>query len=124
MNAFNMAKTAYSNSSTPIRTPRSTEYEAFARITHRLKSASAQNGSFSSLAAALHENNKLWTLLAADVSGKDNALPESLRGRIFYLYEFTTQHSRKILRNEASVDVLIDINTAIMRGLRSKEGVS
>ena len=123
MNAFNMAKTAYSNSSAPTRTPRSTEYDAFARITHRLKSAN-QSDSFTTLAAALHENKKLWTLLAADVSGKDNALPESLRGRIFYLYEFTTQHSRKILHKEASVDVLIDINTAIMRGLRSKEGVS
>ncbi len=123
MNAFNMAKTAYSNSSAPTRTPRSTEYDAFARITHRLKSAS-KSDSFTALAAALHENNKLWTLLAADVSGKDNALPESLRGRIFYLYEFTTQHSRKVLRKEVSVDVLVDINTAIMRGLRSKEGVS
>ncbi len=123
MNAFNMAKTAYTNSSAPTRTPRSTEYDAFAQITHRLKSAS-KSDSFSALAAALHENNKLWTLLAADVSDKDNALPETLRGRIFYLYEFTTQHSRKVLRKEASADVLVDINTAIMRGLRSKEGVS
>jgi len=124
MNAFNMAKTAYSNSSAPIRTPRSTEYDAFARITHQLKSASAKSGSFSALATALHENNKLWTLLAADVSDKDNALPETLRGRIFYLYEFTAQHSKKILRKEASADVLVDINTAIMRGLRSKASVS
>ena len=123
MNAFNMAKTAYANSSAPTRTPRSTEYDAFAQITHRLKSAS-KSDSFSALAAALHENNKLWTLLAADVSDKDNALPETLRGRIFYLYEFTTQHSRKVLRKEASADVLVDINTAIMRGLRSKEGMS
>ncbi|WP_457647684.1 flagellar biosynthesis regulator FlaF [Profundibacter sp.] len=123
MNAFNMAKTAYANSSAPTRTPRSTEYDAFAQITHRLKSAS-KTDNFSALAAALHENNKLWTLLAADVSDKDNALPESLRGRIFYLFEFTAQHSRKVLRKEASVDVLVDINTAIMRGLRSKEGVS
>ncbi|WP_457649698.1 flagellar biosynthesis regulator FlaF [Profundibacter sp.] len=123
MNAFNMAKTAYTNSSAPTRTPRSTEYDAFAQITHHLKSAS-KSDSFSALAAALHENNKLWTLLAADVSGKDNALPETLRGRIFYLYEFTAQHSRKVLRKEASADVLVDINTAIMRGLRSKEGVS
>ncbi|AXX99618.1 flagellar biosynthesis regulatory protein FlaF [Profundibacter amoris] len=123
MNAFNMAKTAYANSSAPTRTPRSIEYDAFARITHRLKSAS-QGDSFTALAAALHENNKLWTLLAADVSDKDNALPESLRGRIFYLFEFTAQHGRKVLHKEASVDVLVDINTAIMRGLRSKEGVS
>jgi len=123
MNAFNMAKTAYSNSTASTRTPRGTEYDAFARITHRLKSAE-QNGNFTALAAALYDNNRLWTLLAADVSDKDNTLPETLRGRIFYLYEFTAQHSRKVLRKEETVDVLIDINTTIMRGLRSKEGAA
>ena len=29
-------------------------------------------------------------------------------------------HSRKVLRDGAAVDVLIDINTAIMRGLRGE----
>ena len=124
MNAFNMAKTAYSNSSAPTRTPRSTEYDAFARVTHRLKTYADDKINFAAFASALHENTKLWTILAADVSDKDNTLPEELRGRIFYLYEFTVQHSRKVLRKEASVDVLLDINTAVMRGLRSKAGVA
>lgn len=121
MNAFNMAQTAYSNSAAPTRTPRGTEYDAFARITHRMKSA-AHSDDFTALASALYENNRLWTLLAADVSDQDNALPAALRGRIFYLYEFTVQHSRKVLRKEDSIEALIDINTSIMRGLRSKEG--
>ena len=123
MNAFNMAKMAYTNTAAPIRTPRSNEYDAFARITHRLKSFSTDKANFNSLANALHENVKLWTILAADVSDGSNDLPEELRGRIFYLFEFTSQHTRKILRGEDSVDVLIDINTAIMGGLRRREGV-
>ncbi len=122
MNAFNMAQTAYSNSAAPTRTLRGTEYDAFARITHRMKTYSADISNFAAFAAALHENIKLWTILAADVSDKDNTLPDELRSRIFYLYEFTAQHTSKILRKDASVDVLVDINTAIMRGLRSQAG--
>lgn len=122
MNAFSMAKTAYSNSSTPTRTPRGTEYDAFARITHRMKSMSVDKSNFGALATALHDNKKLWSILAADVSDSENTLPDELRGRIFYLYEFTAQHTSKILRKEETVDVLVDINTAVMRGLRSQAG--
>lgn len=124
MNAFNMAKTAYSNSATPTRTPRGVEYDAFARITHRMKAAAEDPSKFNVLAKALYENNKLWAILATDVADKNNPLPKELRGQIFYLYEFSTQHSRKVLRNKASVDALVDINTAVMRGLRSQVGVS
>jgi len=123
MNAFSMAKTAYSNTAAPIRTPRSNEYDAFARITHRIKSFSTGKTNFNNLANALHENIKLWTILAADVSDSDNKLPDALRGRIFYLYEFTKQHTSKVLKGEATVDVLIEINTTIMGGLRHREGV-
>jgi len=122
MNAFNMAKTAYSNSASPTRTLRGTEYDAFARITHRMKNSATDPSKFNILATALYENNKLWSILAADVADKDNTLPKALRGQIFYLYEFTTQHSRKVLRKKASVDALVDINTAVMRGLRSEVG--
>ncbi|MCR9149161.1 MAG: flagellar biosynthesis regulator FlaF [Rhodobacteraceae bacterium] len=114
-----MAKTAYSNPGQPTRTPRTTEYEAFARITHRLKAAAALDKSgFSSLVRALHENRELWTILAADVAGSGNGLPPQLRAQIIYLYEFTMQHTSKVLAGDARPDVLIDINTAVMRGLR------
>lgn len=125
MNALNMAKTAYATNKAPIRTPRGIEYEAFARVTHRLKSASEKGDlGFPELAEALHLNRRLWTLLAADVADKDNALPRDLRARIFYLAEFTTQHSRKVLRSEDTVDALIEVNMAVMRGLRARAEAS
>ena len=116
---MNMAKTAYAASQNTVRTPRRIEYEAFARITHRLK-ASAEKGrdGFGQLAQAIHENRRLWTLLAADVAEDRNGLPSDLRARIFYLYEFTNQHSRKVLQEPDEVAVLVEINTAIMRGLK------
>lgn len=114
-----MAKTAYTTNSAPIRTPRGTEYEAFARVTHRIKSAAEKGrAAFPELVAALHANRQLWTMLAADVAEDGNGLPESLRARVFYLAEFTVLHSSKVLRGEAEAEVLIEINTAIMRGLR------
>lgn len=121
MNALQMAKTAYATNKAPIRTPRGVEYEAFARITHRMKSA-AERGKpgFPDLAQALHLNRQLWSMLAGDVAERDNGLPQDLRARIFYLAEFTTQHSRKVLRGTDTVDALVEINTAVMRGLRQR----
>ena len=124
MNALNMAKTAYATTQSPIRTPRSTEYEAFARITHRLKDASTKGrAGFARLAEAIHSNRRLWTLLAGDVADNGNGLPRELRAQIFYLAEFTNHHSTLVLNGEGDVDVLVEINTSIMRGLRSQAGV-
>lgn len=121
MNAVDMAKMAYGSSAAPVRTPRGTEYNLFARITRRLKSAAQDSpGNFAGLAAAIHDNRQLWSVLAVNVADEDNALPQSLRARIFYLYEFVNLHSRRVLRGEATVDALIDINVAVMRGLEAK----
>ena len=116
-----MAKKAYQGADQPIRTPRGIEYDAFARVTHGLKSAnSGQGQDFPALARALHENRRLWTALAVDVADPGNKLPASLRARIFYLAEFTQVHTQRILTTKSTPDVLIDINTAMMRGLRGE----
>lgn len=126
MNALQMAQQAYSApAQAQTATPRATEYAAFARVTARLKAAqSAGRGHFPSLVAALDQNRKLWKILALDVADKDNSLPVDLRARIFYLYEFTEQHTREIMAKRADVGPLIELNTAIMRGLETREAVS
>ncbi len=114
-----MARTAYTSPSASIRTERGTEHDAFARITHRLKSHDPKSapGLFTE---ALHENRQLWTLLAIDVADDGNRLPGHLRAQIFYLAEFTDVHTSRILAGNADAGALIDINTAVMRGLRQK----
>lgn len=122
MNAFDMARTAYSPATSAIRTPQSTEYEAFARITRQLKDAAdADPQNYGSLVGALHENRRLWTMLAVSVADSENELPADLRARIFYLSEFTAHHTGRILAKEGEPSVLVEINTAIMRGLREQE---
>ncbi|PIE12422.1 MAG: flagellar biosynthesis regulator FlhF [Rhodobacterales bacterium] len=122
MNARSLAHAAYSQSNTPIRTDRGTEYEVLARVTHamRLAAARGQKG-FTNLADAIHKNRNLWTILAADVADKNNPLPKDLKARIFYLAEFTQSHSRKVLQDGASIAPLVEINAAVMRGLRQGE---
>ncbi len=121
MNSHHLAQQAYSNSAAPTRTARATEYAAFAKVTHRLNQA-ARKGTlgFAELAESLHDNRKLWTLLAVDVADDENQLPTELRAKIFYLAEFTQAHTRKVLKREASVAPLIEINAAVMRGLRNR----
>lgn len=122
MNTLNMARTAYSSAAAPIRTHQSTEYEIFAQTTGRIRAAVGKGKSgFSDLVAALDDNRRLWTLLAADVADKENALPEKLRAQILYLAEFTLQHTSKVLSKGATPDVLVEINTSVMRGLRQQE---
>lgn len=121
MNAHLMARSAYSGAAAPTRTERGTEYDAFARCTYALNSAQRGFGGYPALARALNDNRRLWNVLAADVSGAANGLPAPLRAGIFYLAEFTRHHSRRVLAGEADIGALIDVNTAVMRGLRGKE---
>lgn len=121
MNAIFQAQNAYGQTNHAIRTPRSTECDAVARITQALKATAERTpGNMAELASALSANRELWTLFAAEVADKGNPLPKELRARIFYLAEFTTAHSRKVLNRQADVAALIEINTAIMRGLRDR----
>lgn len=114
-----LAQRAYAQTAAPTRTPRDTEYEAISKITRSLKAAAArQKSDFGAFVQALHENRRLWTVLASGVTDSDNALPNDLRARIFYLAEFTEQHSSQVLGNKASVEPLLEINMAVLRGLR------
>ena len=122
MNSAALATTGYGDAQVALHDFRQTEYRAFAEATRRLCAAEAaqgEAGAFAAMAEALHDNLRLWTLLAADVAGEENELPAQLRARIFYLSEFTRAHSAKVLSGAAELRPLIDINTAVMKGLRA-----
>ena len=95
------------------------EYEVIARISYRLKRA-IQNDDFAALAEAIHENNKLWMALAIDVANDENLLPEELKAKIVYLADFTRQHSQKVLRKVETAVPLLEINAAILKGLKQE----
>ncbi len=121
MTAQLLAKAAYAGRAAPTRTERSIEYDAFARVTRLLKSALSPEAPFSALAQALHDNRTLWIALASDVADPANLLLPALRARIFYLAEFTLAQSSKVLAGHGGVQALVDVNIAVMRGLRPEE---
>ncbi len=112
-----MAQRAYAPTSAPIKSERSIEYEVIARITYRLKAA-IEGNKFPTLVEALHENRTLWQRFAIDVADPANLLPRDLRARIFYLAEFTDHHTSKVINEKVSAAPLLEVNTAIMRGLK------
>ncbi|GAA6208904.1 flagellar biosynthesis regulator FlaF [Cognatishimia sp. WU-CL00825] len=121
MTAQSLAKQAYSSPAPMLRPPRQIEYDTLARLTHQLRDAAGDTAkSFGVLAEALHDNAQFWTVLACDVASQDNLLPKELRARIFYLAEFTHHHSRKVLDGEVTVAALLEINVAILKGLRQR----
>ena len=122
MNVVERAKDGYGQSTVHMKSPRDTEYEAIAKISHRLRAA-AQNrkNDFPAYIAALSDNNRLWNTLAVDVAQPGNTLPKDLRARLFWLAEFTNSETRKLLRNEGDIAVLIEINAAVLQGLRARE---
>lgn len=116
-----LAANCYTNPARSTATPRTLEYQIFARVTGQLSSAH-RNGEFGNLAQALHDNLSLWTMLGTDVAGAGNGLPPELRSKLFYLFEFTRAHTAKVTKGEATPEILVEINTAIMRALRGANG--
>ena len=120
MNALSQARRAYAAVATPVRTPRNTEFEAVARITQKMQMAADKGAAgFTQMVEALHENKKLWDIFAIDVADENNQLPADVRARIFYLAQFTHHHTRQVLARRADALPLLDINKAILRGLRN-----
>lgn len=122
MNVTEQARRAYAPAYSPMRTARQAERQVLADVTARLRSAVQTPDDFSRLAAALHDNRRLWTRLAADVADDGNGLPAMLRAQLFYLAEFTAHHTRLVLRGEAEAGALVDINAAVIRGLSGDQG--
>ncbi len=121
MNVIEQAHQAYSHNQAIIRTDRSVEAQLIGRITAKLRNANSdQAEDFPNLVSALYENRRFWTTMAAEVADKDNALPKELRAQIFYLAEFTEIHSQRVLQGKAKIDALIDVNTAVLRGLNGQ----
>ncbi len=115
-----LARNGYKNSIKSTGSARGIEYQIFARVTQDLSNKDKDAPDyFPKLSEALHKNLRLWTILAADVANDNNALPVELRSRLFYLAEFTRQHTAKVYAGEADTDILIEINTSVMRGLRT-----
>jgi flagellar biosynthesis activator protein FlaF len=99
--------------------PRSIEAQLFAEITAGLVRAQrAGKSGFQDLVAVLHRNRTLWDALLADLVLEGNALPAPLKAQLIQIGRFVRQFTGSVLRGEEDVQALIDVNNAILEGLR------
>ena len=99
--------------------PRSIEAQLFAEITAGLVRAQrAGKPGFRDLVAGLHKNRTLWEALLADLAQDSNLLPTPLKAELIRLGHFVRQFTVGVLKGEGDVQALIDVNNAILEGLR------
>jgi len=72
------------------------------------------------LAVALEENRRLWSVMTADCALETNELPQQLRAAIVSLGLWVIRYSSQVLRGDAEIDPLIDVNRDVMEGLAPK----
>jgi len=118
MYASNAAASAYATVTTNILGPRDIEQRVFQQTNGQLMAVRDDPGAhFSEIAEAVHVNTQLWTMLAVDVFSDENTLPLTLRSQIASLALFSQKTGRAVLRGEAKIDDLIEVNRAMIGGL-------
>ena len=55
--------------------------------------------------------------MQADCISEENRLPDAIRAGIISLAIWVDKHSRKVMRKQADVQALIEVNRSIMDGL-------
>ena len=105
-----------------VEDPRATEYRLFGQVTGALIDAKAGNAVGAPLVEAVDWNKRLWRTLAADCMDDRNSLTEDVRAKIVSLSLWVSKYSRRVTRERAPIDPLIEINRTIMQGLQGSAG--
>ncbi|HEY4274302.1 MAG TPA: flagellar biosynthesis regulator FlaF [Rhizomicrobium sp.] len=117
-----MTLQAYQNIQRVVEDPRATEYRLFGQVTGALLEAKTSNAQGAPLIQAIDWNKRMWRTLAADCMDDRNSLTEDLRAKIISLSLWVSKYSRRVTRERAPIDPLIEINRTVMQGLQSRAG--
>ena len=120
-----LARNAYHQSARTTASPRAVERQLLSRLTTAIVVAQKnRDGDPAGFVRALGKNLEFWTVVATDVASESNQLPAELRSQLFYLFEFTRHHTRKLMADDGrklDAEPLIDLNQNIIRGLQGPE---
>ena len=73
-------------------------------------------------AEVLSENLRLWDLLTVDLAHPDNETDTQLASQLLTLARFVRHHTHMLYQGSGAVDILVEINTAILQGLLGNPG--
>ena len=113
-----MTLQAYKNTQRITEEPRTTEYRLFGQVTGALLNAKETNAVGTPLVEAVDWNRRLWRTLAADCMDDRNTLTQDVRAKIVSLSLWVSKYSRRVTREKAPLDPLIEINRNIMQVLQ------
>jgi flagellar protein FlaF len=101
--------------------PREVEAMAFTKAALLLEEAKGKTGNIEEYSKALRFNHLLWTIIQADLTEPENALPNEIKANVMSLSIFVDKQTTKAMRssNAADLDVLININRNLAAGLRT-----
>lgn len=120
--AFN-AQSAYGNTGRTIGSDRDVEVQVFQKAIVSLRPFIGLDFKLSSESAvALSENLKLWDALTIDLVHPDNQLDDTLAAQLIELGRFVRFHTHGLYAGTGTVDVLVDINSAVLQGLMGRPG--
>ena len=116
-----MSLRAYQQAAQRAETPRDVEYRLFGEVTRALMDVKSRPRSdLQAWMKALHWNRRLWAALADDCAQPANALPEATRAQVISLSLFVHRTTSEVMRQEAEIDTLIDLNRTMMQGLSAR----
>ena len=113
-----MSIAAYQRSAERIESPVEREIRAFTRVISKLESVDPTDSL--SVIPAVHENDRLWTVLQAELVAPDNALPGQLRANLLALSIWSQRHGAAVIDGSAEIQPLIDVNKNIVAGLMAQ----
>jgi flagellar protein FlaF len=111
-----MALARYAAQQNAAASPREIELRAFRYVNGLLATAAG----VPARAAALHKAHQLWSLLIADLTLPDNALPPDLKGRLVSLGLWAQREAASRLDDEGSLAALIELHRDMIAGLEAQ----
>jgi len=108
---------AYGQVMRQTESPRDMEYRVFSQITAAME-ALPPNALSGQRAEIIQRNRTLWDQLGWAVTDDANQLPVALRSNIAGIAMWVKRECSRVLRENAGLEALIEINKIIMAGLR------
>ena len=116
------ASKAYFQAQKSAVSPRVAEAIAFTQAAVKLDQAKLLTHDYEAFSDAVKSNQKLWTVVQADILEINNQLNRNLQQKLLDLSMFVDEYSLKALAHSRAeyLDPLIEINKNIANGLRSR----
>ncbi|MEM7643353.1 MAG: flagellar biosynthesis regulator FlaF [Pseudomonadota bacterium] len=120
---YAQAANAYATLDPALTSPGRAEARVFASITRRLHAVFSDPASGAAMRSqVLHDNRRLWQAAALQCADDANEMSPDLRAAIISLAGFVDRQTSAVLRDDATAQSLIEINTRLATGLSAQGG--